>query len=261
MCSYAVICTWAYMHIKSIKSIKKISVMRTKKYRLWAAALAVTVTGFTACLKSDDPEPQRPQAAYLFLNASTYSAGVDIFHNSAKLTNNGAFKFGAIDDYYTYRGTQEFVFKAGGKDSTVGSIVAQFDSLKYYTMVIYGEEPQVRVLENDFSNASNTKINYRFYQLSPNSGAVDLYIDGKKVDSMRTYDGGNLRTGFLQLDPNTVATSRLTVKAAGTDSVLAENTSPFSPLQTAGVFTIYYAGLKGTTGDYKPTVNSVISYF
>ncbi|GAA0545395.1 DUF4397 domain-containing protein [Chitinophaga japonensis] len=234
--------------------------MRTKKYRLWAAALAVTVTGFTACLKSDDNvTPQRPQAAYVFLNASTYSAGVDIFHNSTKLTNNGPFKFGAIDDYYTYGGTQEFVFKAGGKDSTVGSILANFDSTKYYTMVIYGENPQVRAVENDFTNASNTKVNYRFYQLSPSEGAVDLFIDGKKVDSMRSYDGGALRSGFMQLDP--VGTSRLTVKAAGTDSVLAENTSPLYPLQTGGVFTIYYTGLKGTTGDYKPTVNTVISYF
>lgn len=234
--------------------------MRTKKYRLWAAALVVTVTGFTACLKSDDVTPPRPQANYIFLNASTYAPGIDIFHNGTKLTST-PFKIGSFSDYYTYRGMQDFTFKKGGADSTLGSIVNDFDSLQIYTIVMYGETPQFRVVRNDFTNADNSKINFRFYQLSPNSGPVDLYLDGKKIDSARNYDGGSLRSGFTALAPTGIGTSRLTVKVAGKDSILAETTSPKWVIQTGSVYTIYYIGLRGATGDNAPAVNNVLSYF
>ena len=115
--------------------------MRTKKYRLWAAAaLALTVTGFSACLKSDNPAPSRAKVNYVFLNASTFAPGIDIYNNGTKLTST-PFKIGQYSDYYTYRGTQDFTFKKGGADSTLGSIVATFDSLQIYTIVMLGEQP------------------------------------------------------------------------------------------------------------------------
>jgi hypothetical protein len=234
--------------------------MRTKKYRLWAAALVVTVTGFTACLKSDDVTPPRPQANYIFLNASTYAPGIDVYQAGSKLYNT-SFKLGQFADHYTYKGYQEFIFKKGGVDSTLGTITDVFDSLQIYTIVMYGETPQFRVVRNDFTNADNSKINFRFYQLSPNSGPVDLYLDGKKIDSARNYDGGSLRSGFTALNPAGIGTSRLTVKVAGKDSILAETTSPNWSMQTGTVHTIYYVGLRGATGDNAPKVNNVLSYF
>lgn len=235
--------------------------MRTKKYRLWAAAaLALTVTGFSACLKSDNPAPSRPKANYVFLNASTFAPGIDIYHNGTKLTST-PFKIGQYSDYYTYRGTQDFTFKKGGADSTLGSIVATFDSLQIYTVVMFGEQPQFRAVRNDFTNADGSKINIRFYQLSPNSGPVDLYLDGKKIDSSHYYDGSSLRSDFTALNPGSYGTSKLTVKVAGKDSTLAETTSPKWSFQTGGVYTIYYIGLKGATGDNAPAVNNVVSYF
>jgi len=236
--------------------------MRTKKYRLWAAAaLALTVTGFSACLKSDNPAPSRPKVNYVFLNASTFAPGIDIYNNGTKLTTTAPFKLGQYSDYYTYRGTQDFTFKKGGADSTLGSIVAAFDSLQIYTIVMYGQQPQFRAVRNDFTNADGSKVNVRFYQLSPNSGPVDFYLDGKKVDSSHYYDAGQLRSDFTALSPNGISSSKLTVKVAGKDSVLAETTSPKWSFQTGGVYTIYYIGLRGVSGDNAPQVNNVISYF
>jgi hypothetical protein len=234
--------------------------MRTKKNRLWAAAaLILTVTGFSACLKSDDVTPQRPRANILFINAFA-GTGLDVMDGSTKLNSN-AFKLGSLLLHQPYKGTYEFVFKKAGADSTVATTgFITYDSLAYYSLTVYGQQPvRVRPLKDDFTGLTNDKINYRFFHLSPNTPAVDLYLNETKIDSNVVYEGG-FRNTFTGLT-SSLYNPKLVIKLAGTDSVLVSNTTPNFAVQAGGVYTFMLTGLKDNTGDNKLSINNTLSYY
>lgn len=234
--------------------------MRTKKNRLWAAAaLILTVTGFSACLKSDDVKPQRSRANILFINAFN-GTSMDVTDNGTKL-NSQAFKLGSLLLHQPYRGTYNFLFKKMGGDSTIASTdYISYDSLAYYSIVVYGTQPaRVRALRDDFTGATTDKINYRFFHLSPNTPAVDLYLNDTKIDSNVVYESG-MRNTFTALT-SSLYNPKLVVKLAGTTTVVAENSSPNFSVQPGSVYTFLLTGLKDNTGDLKLTINNTVSYY
>ena len=64
---------------------------------------------------------------------------------------------------------------------------AQYDSLNFYTLFIYNQQANGPVravrIHDDFSKLTQTKSFYRFFHASPNTDAVDLYMDNVKIES------------------------------------------------------------------------------
>jgi hypothetical protein len=234
------------------------------KTNLWAiAALVVMGTSFSACLKSVDTTPSRPIAAFSIINGIVSSTAVDFFDNtSTKPTASGlALGFGD-NSYLVYGGVHQFSFtKTGTLTPILATTTNQFDSLNYYTLVTYGDSTSgvVRPIKDDFSGASTTKLNIRFFNLSPNAPLVDLYFGDVKVDSNIAYIGNAaLNTAFKSLSTISNA-SIIKVKAAGSSVSIAENSA--ANLVSGQVYTIYLSGMKDGTGPLKPQVKYINSYY
>ncbi|WP_246197914.1 DUF4397 domain-containing protein [Chitinophaga agrisoli] len=235
--------------------------MRTKKYRFfWAAAALIAITGFSACLKDDNTQPQRQAANILFVNGLV-GTDLDIYDGTQKL-NQSAFSLTKLLLHQPYAGAYMFDFKKAGGDSLVGSTSAfQYDSLNYYTIVVYGQTPaRVTALKDDFTDAKGDKINYRFFHMSPNTDAVDLYLNDTRIDSNVVF-GGGFRNGFTALT-SSLSNPKLVVKLAGTNTVIAENDDPAFTVGAGGVFTFLLTGLKGSSDDkVKLRIDDTVSYY
>ncbi|MCF6404768.1 DUF4397 domain-containing protein [Chitinophaga filiformis] len=238
--------------------------MTTKKTRVWAmAALVTVVTSFSACLKSDNVTPQRDRAAVAIINGILTSGDLDFYDNSTKV-NNGALSIGfTFIGYPIYGGIRTFAFKKAGQTTDYAAVTSLYDSLTYNTVVAYGDSaaPQMRSIKDDFTGATQTAVNIRFFHLSPTTGAVDLYIDDVKVDSNRTYVGtSGFRTAFTPLTKG-VFTNNIKIKEAGTNTVLVENSSPSNSFSSGSVYTIYLIGSKNYTDKRKLAVNNIRSLY
>jgi hypothetical protein len=241
--------------------------MATKTNRLWAvAALVVMGTSFTACLKSVDTTPSRAVAGISIINGIVSSTGLDFFDNSTTKVTAEKLPIGyGYKGYLIYGGIHEFSFtKTGTLTPVIASITRQYDSTFYYTLVTYGDSANASIasFKEDFSSAVSTKLNIRFFNLSPTATPVDLYLGDVKVDSNLAYIGNTaLSTAFK---PQSVVSgaSTIRVKAAGStlsSPSIAETTT--ANLMSGGVYTIYLAGMKDSAGPLKPQVKYVPSFY
>lgn len=238
--------------------------MTTTKTRVWAiAALVTMVTALSACLKSDNVTPQRDRAAVAIINGILSGSDLDFYDNSTKV-NQGALAIGfTYIGYPIYGGIHTFAFKKTGTTADYATVTSLYDSLTYNTVVAFGDStaPQMRSFRDDFTGAKETAVNIRFFHLSPTVGAVDVYIDNVKVDSNRTYVGtSGFRTAFTPLTKS-VYTNKIEIKAAGTSTVLVENSSPSATFSSGRVYTIVMMGAKEFTDKKKLTVNSLYSLY
>lgn len=238
--------------------------MTTKKSRVWAlTALVTVVTGMSACLKNDNVTPQRDRAAVAIVNGILGSSDLDFYDNSTKV-NTSALNIGFIFmGYPIYGGVHTFAFRKAGQSTDYATVTSLYDSLTYNTVVAYGDSsnPVMRTIKDDFTEAKQSAVNIRFFHLSPTTGAVDVYIDNIKVDSNRTYVGtSGFRTAFTPLE-RSISTNNIKIKEAGTDNVLAENSSPNVTFSSGRVYTITLIGSKDFTDKRKLTVNNLYSLY
>ncbi len=238
--------------------------MTTKKTRVWAiAALVTAVTGLSACLKTDNVTPQRDRAAVAIVNGILSSSDLDFYDNTTKVNQSPLTIGFAFIGYPIFAGVRTFSFKKVGATVDFAATTARYDSLNYYTLVAYGDStaPEMTTIKDDFSAAKETAVNIRFFHLSPDAGPVDVYIDDVKVDSNRTYVGqSGFRTAFNPLTKS-VYTNNIKIKAAGTSTVLTENSSPNASFSSGRVYTITLIGSKDFTDKKKLTVNSLYSLY
>jgi hypothetical protein len=234
------------------------------KTNLWAiVALVVMGTSFSACLKSVDTTPSRPIAAFSIINGIVSSTALDFFDNTTTKPTATGLALGFGDNkYLVYGGTHTFSFtKTGTLTPLLATTTNQFDSLNYFTLVTYGDSSSavVRPIKDDFSSASTGKLNFRFFNLSPNAPLVDLYFGDVKVDSNIAYIGNAaLNTAFKS--PATLGSaSVLKVKLAGTSVSIAENST--ANLSSGAVYTIYLSGMKDSAGPLKPQLKYISSYY
>ena len=242
--------------------------MATKTNRLWAiAALVLVGTSFTACLKSVDTTPSRAVAGISIINGIVSSTGLDFFDNSTTKATASKLPMGFGDKgYLIYGGLHEFSFTKTGTLSPVIATTSprQYDSTFYYTLVTYGDSAHATVVsfKEDFSSAVSTKLNIRFFNLSPTATPVDLYLGDVKVDSNLAYIGNTaLSTSFK---PQSVVSgaSTIRIKAAGstlTSPSIAETST--ANLMSGGIYTIFLAGMKDSAGPLKPQVKYVPSFY
>lgn len=220
---------------------------------LWWSIIVSLLFVMSSCLKSVDPPAATPAKAYVsIMHLAPTAPSLDVFFNEKKVSNtpfapgNVTLAYNAID-----KGAFSIIFKKASSDSVVASVsLAQYDSLNFYTLFIYntqvnGSVSAVRIKDN-FSNLTSNKAFYRFFHASPNTNAVDLYMDNVKIESSRTL-ADNTFSGSLN-DFVGIASGYHTfqVKLAGTDTVIA--TLDNSDLQSGNAYTLYLRGLTGGTG-------------
>jgi hypothetical protein len=120
------------------------------------------------------------------------------------------------------------------------------------------------LINNDLSPLDTGRVRFRFVNLIPNVAAIDLYLNGVKVDSNIAYkQAGNLfvlRTGINApgvTDPNNLPTPTWTIRAAGsapTSTALASYASA-NTLLSQRVYTIFTMGYQGAASPRQPYVS------
>ncbi|RAJ88156.1 uncharacterized protein DUF4397 [Chitinophaga dinghuensis] len=237
--------------------------MLTKKMRIGAIVMLIATTlGMTSCLKNNvDVSNQRPTFWMLLANVSTYPSSINLYENGTKknktaLTGIINAPIGNYGGQYTYKITN------GTTDSVLTQVGAQLDSLRYYSLFIYGSNPiKSAIVSTDLSNYSASAVNFRFYNMSENAGPVDVFLGSVKVASNVSYVGNSFDPS-LQLITNLVNATTITVKKAGTDEVVATNNSiSVGSMQTGAVYTGYLTGNATSTGNDKPSTNVIYAAY
>lgn len=227
------------------------------------AALLAMVTGFTACLKTENTTPSRPVAAFVVINGISSAAKLDFYDNSTKVKDSISTGFAGYN-YQAYGGTHIFDLKRYATATTVVSTsAATYDSLTYYTLVAFGDStsPVFYPIKDDFSGANSSNLNIRVWNLSSNIGPVDVYLNATKVDSNVTFSMARPSSVYKALTTVSNATS-ITVKKAGTSTVVAINNGSTTNLSTGGVYTIFLTGNEGSTsGSLAPYVGYIKNYY
>lgn len=225
--------------------------MVTMKNRIWAMlALVVAITGLASCLKNNTT-PQKPYTTLVFFSGAPVTYAADILVNNTKAASNFAYSTGTGFNFDP--GSMKIDFKKG--DSLLATTTGLYDTLGYYTHILHGQSPIDVYTINErlpFSELSTEKSNIRFFNLIPDIGQVDLYINDTKVSSNRTYLDfqGGIYDDFIPVDANTVT---IRVKGAGVDTEIAVKTDV--PLAKGYPHTICLTGLSGETGDLKPKLS------
>lgn len=228
---------------------------KTKVNILLGSVMAFVMIAMSSCLKSSDPTPQPAQAYMSILHLATAGSApsVEIYFNNEKRSN--AFQAGAVSQVYSAvdKGGYSVNFKKAGSDSLVASVPASlYDSLGFYTLVLYNEpggNVQAMRIEDDFSDLTLDKPYFRFFQVSPSIaglGPVDLYMDNTKIFQQRTLADNEFSDYYNQFSATTVGTHNFQVKLSSNDSLIT-SLSDIS-LQAGNAYTIYLKGnIGGTT--------------
>lgn len=219
----------------------------------WSCTMIAAVLVLTGCLKSPDNITQPPATAYVsIMHLAPTAPSLDVFFNDTKVSN-AAFAPGTVTTGYNAveKGAFAVIFKKAGSDSIVASISpAQYDSLNYYTLLIYNQQAggaaSATRIRDDFSTLTNDKSYYRFFHASPNTGAVDLYIDNIKIQNNRMLADNTGYDALNKFSATTSGSHDIQVKLAGTETVIA--TLTYTDLQPGNAYTFYLKGLEGGTG-------------
>ncbi|WP_212005856.1 DUF4397 domain-containing protein [Chitinophaga sp. HK235] len=229
--------------------------MLIKKNRIWAvAALLGGVIGFSSCLKQNDVTPPRMNYTAAIINGAYLPSSLDIFNNNGKM-NTGPYKTGSSAPFQDQPGVHTFSFR---RTNGIGldSVTQQFDSTKFYTIITYNDAAKnfvARYQEESFAGLSNSKVNFRFLNLSPNVGPVDLYINKKKVASNQAFapsapwNADDPYSGMVEYYVTLPGETTPLVKGTSRQDAGATQV----PFQAGYAYTIYLAGAKDSTGDNK----------
>jgi hypothetical protein len=225
--------------------------VRKQNVLLLIGALSFVAILGSGCLKNVESTPPKPKAYFSFMHLAPRSPSVEIYFNSEQ--NSAAFTSGQYTSYYNEvtPGFFSINFKKAGGDSLVAGLpVDQYDSLNFYTIVLYNtldNRVQAFSHHDDFSVISETKTCYRFFHMSPDIGDVDVYFNNEIWESGRQY-GDNVfgASYFNQFQQKPGNSYNIAVKKAGSDSVIAQTSATFNNYQA---YTIFLKGVIGGSGN------------
>jgi hypothetical protein len=217
-------------------------------------AAMVSVFGLSSCLKSVDAPEQAPARAYIsIMHLAPTAPSLDVFFDAKKVSSS-AFAPGNVTVAYNAieKGTYSIIFKKATADSVVATVpTAQYDSLNFYTLFIYNVQANGAVaavrIRDDFSNLAGNKPYYRFFHASPDTDAVDLYIDNAKVESARVLADNTYSNSYNAFTATNAGFHNVQVKLAGTDTVIASMDNV--DLVAGNAYTIYLRGLSNGIGN------------
>jgi len=234
-----------------------ITVQVRKNGLLIVGALSFLTMLLSGCLKESTSSTYTPKTYISIMHLAPRSPAVQIFINNQP--SSSGINPGTVSSSYTAfdPAVLGFTFKKSGGDSVVTSLPsAVYDSLNYYTLLLYNPDSthvQALRIQDDFSVLNTTQTFYRFFHLCPDVGNVDLYFDNNIIESGRQYADIAATSYYNQFFSKTPSTYSIYVKKAGTDSVIAQASSV--SLAAANAYTIYLKGMKGGTGSNALTVD------
>jgi Domain of unknown function (DUF4397) len=221
-----------------------------------ALLLAFAMCGWAGCTKmsanSATPGASNEVTYLVLMNLAPYSPSTEIYLNDVKAT--AAVAPGSYStSYATLKpATYDVKFKVAGGDSIRSEIpTSPYDSLKFYTLILYndginGPTKSLKIFD-DYSAVTANSAYYRFFHLCPEAPQVDLYMNGNLVLPARTTTDVITNTSYTQFSTLTAGSYNVSVKKAGTDSVLyALPNSSFLP---GNAYTIFLSGSAANATD------------
>ncbi len=220
----------------------------------WMTGLAMVSTCFSSCLKGGSPTTTNntPMTYISVLHLAPYVPAVDIYINGTQASQPIS-----PDTYFpnysqVAPGMYDVKFEKDGSDSLVAEIPNyQYDSLSFYTILLYNTGQNMAkavTIPDDFSNVTNAMTYYRFFNMNPDLGGVDVYFSNTLVQSNRTpadnVTSGSTYNRFKGITPGYYT---VTVKAAGTDSLITSASS--IDILAGNVYTLLLTG-KGTQSSF-----------
>jgi hypothetical protein len=192
-----------------------------------------------------------PKTYISVMHLAPTAPSLDVFFSDTKVSNT-PFAPGYVTVAYSAvdKGTFAVKFKKATTDSVVAEVPAiTYDSLNYYTFLIYNEAVNGPVkasrIKDDYSTITRDQAHFRFFHGSPNVGAVDIYIDGNKVADHRQLADNISYDAYNKYTPTSSGVYNVEVKLSGTSTVIA---SFNVDLSNGNAYTIYLKGVDGGTG-------------
>ena len=230
--------------------MKIVQVRKNNVLLLTVAVFCISLL-LTGCLKSVENTPQRPKTYMAFMQLAAKGPSVELYFND--VDGSDGFTPGTVTSRYNQidPGFYSMKFKKTGGDSLVASLPTMYyDSLNFYTFLLFStmdNRVEAQVIHDDYTVMTDqNKMYYRFFNMSPEFDNVDLYLNSDKKESGRTYAdnvyGSSFYNEFRPIDPGSYT---VTVKKAGTDSVITQTNFSFTSLNA---YTIYLKGLTNGTG-------------
>ena len=177
----------AFNNRKINSNQQKFESMVTMKNRFVALlAMVAVITGLSSCLKNNTT-PDPPSTVIDFIQGSP-AFSMDLFFNTKK-ANSAPFAFGeSVGDRFAPANIT-IDFKKAGQDSLLTSVNANFDTLQYHTIVLWGSSPvKSYKIREDFSTISREKANIRFLNLVDDTNQVDFFVNNAKFSSSSYQD-------------------------------------------------------------------------
>lgn len=195
------------------------------------------------------------------INEATYTGTAQVYFNNTLITVQQGISAGNFSSQYgaITPGTYDIKFVNATVDSTMGLLPqARFDTLNFYTLILYnlpgaGAASKAMKVWDDFSMVSTTGANYRFFNLCADYPNVDLYLNNNLVQSGRTTADNATDPTLNSFQSINAASYVITIKKAGTDSVIS---SVNSGMLQGNVYTIFLGG--NTKSNYTPVQINVL---
>ncbi|TDW99131.1 DUF4397 domain-containing protein [Dinghuibacter silviterrae] len=203
---------------------------------------------FGSCLKTpSNTNNSNQQYAYIsFLHLAYYSPAAELYFNdslASTLLNPLQFS-GSYGHFYPVTYDVKFKTSTG---TVLGDIPSSaYDTAQFYTLLLYNDSvngsAKVVKIQDDFSAVASGQAYYRFFNMSPSAGAVDLYLAGNKVQSARTPADNITQPDFNAFNAYAYGYYTVTVKKAGTDTTLGSASQV--GFQSGVAYTIFIDGPK-----------------
>jgi hypothetical protein len=216
-------------------------------------ALSFVSLLLSGCLKETTTTAPTPKTYMSLMHLAPRAPSIQVYFNGSTEPASSSIASGAVASAYSALdvGAYGISFKKSGTDSVVASLgTALYDSLEYYTLLLYNIDSThvgAARIKDDYSVLTIDRSYFRFFHMSPDIGPVDLYFDNSVVDVGRQHADNTQSDYYNQFNGTTPNTYSLTVKKAGSDSVIAQRSSVF--LAQGQAYTIYLKGIKGGTGN------------
>lgn len=223
-----------------------------REFYYGALFLFMAIFGWDGCSKmsSNPTTANTNEVTYLTLmNLAPYSPSTEIYLNDIKATSPVAPGNYSTSYAHIPPATYDVKFKIAGADSVLSEIQpSAYDSLKFYTLILYndginGAAKSLKIYDN-YSAVTASSSYYRFFQMCPEVPSVDLYLNGTLVQPGRAPADIVANSSYVEFQTLTAAPYNVTVKKAGTDSVLYS--LPSAPFLPGNAYTIFLGGTAGT---------------
>lgn len=214
---------------------------------IWISIILIFFVSSCAKTGSSLTSPNNTGSYVSLMNQAPYSGAADVYFNGTQVTPSGGIGPEQFSSAYggLKPGTYTVDFKKAGTDSLLYELpAASYDSLAFYTLILYNTAPQsptvqaVRITD-DFSSVTPSNAYCRFFNLSPDMANVTLYMDGTVFEPNRSPADNVSNPGFDVFQPLAAQVYTMQVKNAS-DSVLATLNS--YPLTAGEVYTIFLEG-------------------